>query len=81
MVGSKYGPKKMGLPGYYDEHRHWQPPGPDLLDDADRVMPETVPNEYLYSHRVGCQCEPCKRYPYPEALADKKVRWSARRRG
>lgn len=79
MVGSKHGPKHRGEDGYYDQHGHWWPTTV-MLDDAERVMPETVPNDYIRHHRVGCGCEPCGRYPNQRQLRDMKVRASARRR-
>ena len=79
MVGSLNGPKHLGLDGYYDENRHWRPNTP-LLPDEERVFPDTVPNEVLATHRLGCECRPCARYPSRRVLRELKLRYAARLR-
>jgi hypothetical protein len=79
MAGSRHGPKHQGADGFYDEHRHWRT-FPELLPDDERVMPQTVPNEYIVTHRLGCECTPCTTYPNPRALRASKIRYAARHR-
>ena len=76
MVGSMVGPKHMNRAGYYDHAHHWHD-ATSLTAEGDRVLPETVPHEWLATHRVGCECAPCMRYP-EKILRDLKA--VARRR-
>ena len=39
---------------------HWFLPL-ELLDDAERVWPETVPDEATLEHRARCTCRVCRR--------------------
>lgn len=79
MVGSLSGPKHRGIPGFYDQNRKWVT-FPDLLPDDERIFPETVPLEYLKTHRIGCECRPCTTYPNQRSLYGLKIRCAALRR-
>ena len=60
MVYRKGGPKDSGRKGQYVGH-HWYD---DIvvIDDAERVMPDTIPHEYVAAHPLLCSCEACERY-------------------
>lgn len=81
MVGSKVGPLHRGADGAYDQHRNWRP-ALQLLPDDQRAMPDTVPHEWVFSHRLNCECLPCQRHPNQRMLRDGKLRFrrAARRR-
>ena len=79
MVGSLNGPKHRGETGFYDQNRHWRT-FPELLPDDQRVLPQTVPDGYLATHRLGCGCPPCSTYSDQRKLRSAKLRYAARHR-
>lgn len=44
-----------------------------VLPEAERVMPETIPDEETLTHKAWCSCKVCKR-PAAKALWAKKAR-------
>jgi hypothetical protein len=82
MVYSKNGPINSGRRGAYDQFGHWHDE-PTLLPEDERVLPETVPHEYLGAHTIKCRCAPCARFPDQVLLRQMKakVRAAERRRG
>lgn len=63
------GPVRRGEQGAWFNSRWY--PELDVLDDDEREMPETVPDEEAYDHRFGCMCRACRR---PEARHYKRAR-------
>jgi len=61
MVFTRQGPKHTGRKGSYVGH-HWFD-DIEVIDDDERVMPDTVPHEFVATHRHGCMCPPCQAYP------------------
>ena len=76
MPGSKTGPRHQGRKGswwsgqWFDEL--------EFLPDEERVFPETVPDEIMYSHPVGCHCKLCRR-PEAARLKAREIRLARRR--
>lgn len=80
MAYNKNGPVHQGRKGRY-VGTHWYD---DIVvqPDDQRVMPDTIPHDYVAAHQPGCACEACESYP-DELRATLKQRWirsAARRR-
>lgn len=63
------GPRYRGEAGAYVGSRWY--PAIAVLDDADRVLPETRPDEEAFDHPYGCRCQVCRR---PDALYWKRAK-------
>lgn len=61
MVFTKDGPKHRGRSGRYVGH-HWYD-DIEVIPDAERVLPVTVPHEVIAEHWITCHCVPCSQYP------------------
>ena len=55
-----YGVRKPDDPRAVRFHTKWFLPL-ELLDDGDRVMPETRPDDQTLEHSAICRCEVCSR--------------------
>lgn len=67
-----YGVRKPDDPRAVRFHGKWFLPL-ELLDDEQRVMPETRPDEQTLEHKPWCRCQVCRR---PQA----KDLWTRARR-
>lgn len=61
MAYNKHGPVHQGRKGRY-VGTHWYD-DIEVIPDEQRVLPETVPDHVVATHRYGCKCRPCTAYP------------------